>query len=97
MLKDLHVLALITVDIFVGPDKNTDVYIINQINLDILDFDEPKCMIGYDSLEKAKDTYISAYADGKGLNRIGSIVKVDLDVFKKWLREGDTKRIGEMV
>lgn len=71
------------IDVFLGPDMNSDmVYVVDQVNTDG-SFDEHKVMIGFSSLEDARSAYLSNYEEGwQGL---GNITGVALDEFKKWI------------
>lgn len=71
------------IDVFLGPDMNSDmVYVVDQVNTDG-SFDEHKVMMGFSSLEDARSAYLSNYEDGwQGL---GNITGVTLDGFKKWI------------
>lgn len=71
------------IDVFLGPDMNSDmVYVVDQVNTDG-SFDEHKVMMGFSSLEDARSAYLSNYEEGwKGL---GNITGVALDDFKKWI------------
>lgn len=71
------------IDVFLGPDMNSDmVYVVDQVNTDG-SFDEHKVMMGFSSLEDARSAYLSNYEEGwQGL---GNITGVALDGFKKWI------------
>lgn len=71
------------IDVFLGPDMNSDmVYVVDQVNTDG-SFDEHKVMMGFSSLEDARSAYLSNYEEGwQGL---GNITGVALDDFKKWI------------
>ena len=77
------------IDVFLGPDMNSDmVYVVDQVNTDG-SFDEHKVMIGFSSLEDARSAYLSNYEEGwKGL---GNITGVALDEFKKWIDSSKRK------
>ena len=77
------------IDVFLGPDMNSDmVYVVDQVNTDG-SFDEHKVMIGFSSLEDARFAYLSNYEDGwQGL---GNITGVALDEFKKWIDSSKRK------
>lgn len=77
------------IDVFLGPDMNSDiVYVVDQVNTDG-SFDEHKVMIGFSSLEDARSAYLSNYEDGwQGL---GNITGVALDEFKKWIDSSTRK------
>ena len=71
------------IDVFLGPDMNSDmVYVVDQVNTDG-SFDEHKVMMGFSSLEDARSAYLSTYEEAwQGL---GNITGVALDDFKKWI------------
>ena len=77
------------IDVFLGPDMNSDmVYVVDQVNTDG-SFDEHKVMIGFSSLEDARSAYLSNHEDGwQGL---GDITGVALDEFKKWIDSSKRK------
>ena len=77
------------IDVFLGPDMNSDmVYVVDQVNTDG-SFDEHKVMMGFSSLEDARSAYLSNYEEGwKGL---GNITGVALDEFKKWIDSSTRK------
>lgn len=77
------------IDVFLGPDMNSDiVYVVDQVNTDG-SFDEHKVMMGFSSLEDARSSYLSNYEEGwQGL---GNITGVALDEFKKWIDSSTRK------
>ncbi|MBP33232.1 PLxRFG domain-containing protein [Methylobacterium sp.] len=77
------------VDVYLGPKAGEDgpVYVVNQNNLDG-SFDEHKAMVGFRSLEEATRTYKAGFSDGKGAQRIGSIVEMSPDQFRDWAKAG---------
>lgn len=77
------------IDVFLGPDMNSDiVYVVDQVNTDG-SFDEHKVMMGFSSLEDARSAYLSNYEEGwQGL---GNITGVALDEFKKWIDSSNRK------
>jgi hypothetical protein len=77
------------IDVFLGPDMNSDmVYVVDQVNTDG-SFDEHKVMMGFPSLEDARSAYLSNYEEGwQGL---GNITGVALDEFKKWIDSSTRK------
>lgn len=77
------------IDVFLGPDMNSDmVYVVDHVNTDG-SFDEHKVMMGFSSLEDARSAYLSNYEEGwKGL---GNITGVALDEFKKWIDSSKRK------
>lgn len=78
------------VDCYVGPaDKSNLVVVVNQRHLDG-DFDEHKCLLGFESERDAINCYVKAFSDGKGADRIKSVEVMSVDAFRKWLRRGKT-------
>lgn len=78
------------IDVFLGnsPGSKT-VFVVDQINQD-QSFDEHKVMLGFDSIEQAREAYLSNYEEGwQGL---GNITQTDIDTFKKWAKT-DGRRI----
>lgn len=81
------------VDCYVGNDlKSGHVYIVDQVDDGTKKFDEHKCMIGYPSQSAAVAAYRSAFSDGKGQERIGSVTALSVDRFKNWLKTDRTKK-----
>lgn len=78
-------------DVFVGPDLESDtVFVVNQKNPHTGVFDEHKCMVGFGSIDAARDTYMRAYSrDWQGLM---SVEQVDSKSFCQWLKTGDTSK-----
>lgn len=77
------------VDVFLGPDLDSEaVFIIDQLT-PAGRFDEHKCMIGWKSAEEATAAYWQAYStDYKG--KVGAVVAMTMPQFKHWLKHGDT-------
>lgn len=81
------------VDVYIGPHTHSKhVFVINQVDADTKKFDEHKCCFGMRNLEHALKTYESGFSDGRGLERIGSIVPTTISKFKHWLKHGDTRK-----
>ena len=80
-------------DMFINDKADLDswngtVYIVDQVNKDG-SFDEHKVMYGYDSLNAAKEAYLSNYEKGwTGLGNISAVEKADFD---KWLDRSNRK------
>ncbi|MEG2151104.1 MAG: DEAD/DEAH box helicase family protein, partial [Bacteroidaceae bacterium] len=70
------------IDTFLGENLNSEkVFVVDQLNSD-KSFDEHKVMLGFDSIEEAKEAYLSNYEENwQGL---GNITETTLDNFKKW-------------
>ena len=74
-------------DIYLGPHIRSDkVFVINQVDADTKQFDETKSCIGFRNLQHAIETYVKGFSDGKGMERIGSIVPTDMKTFKEWIK-----------
>lgn len=83
------------IDVFIGENPDSrKVFIVNQIDPETGRFDEHKVMLGFDSEAEARKGYLANY-DSTGKDRIGSIVEMDIDDFKAWLKKGDTKKAAE--
>ncbi len=77
------------VDVFVGPNPESEkVFIVDQINADG-SFDEHKVMLGFDSLLRAKVGYKKNYTKGW---KVGEIKSMSVAEFKDWLKNGNTKK-----
>jgi hypothetical protein len=78
-------------DVFLGPDPENckEVFIVNQIGTKTGDFDEHKIMLGFGTMEEAKEAYLANYE--KGWQGCGSVVTMSMDEFKDWLKNGNTK------
>ncbi len=75
-------------DVMIGPNlRATDIWVINQKDPSTDEFDEHKCMIGFDTQAQAIEAYKSAYSrDEHGFD---GIVHMDVAEFKDWLANGD--------
>lgn len=69
------------VDVYIGPNpKATSVYVVHQMKApNFKEFDEDKCMIGFDSVKEAGEGYLKHYNSKKFL---GSITEMPIDKFK---------------
>lgn len=77
------------IDVFLGPDLDSDkVFVVDQYKLD-KSFDEHKCMVGFTSEQQAKDAYLANYS--KDWRRFGGIRKLSMGQFRAWIEDGDTK------
>lgn len=79
------------IDVFLSnhPDNwNEKVFVVDQVNSDG-SFDEHKVMIGFNSLDEARENYYKNYSeDWDGL---GAITEVSLQDFKKWIDSSHRK------
>ena len=74
------------IDIYLSDNpEEGSVFVVDQIDPRTGEFDEHKVMYGFNSLEEARDAYLSNYmSDWKGL---GNITEVNKTAFKVWLSE----------
>lgn len=80
------------VDVYVGPKLGSPkVFVIDQVDKDTGHYDEAKVMLGYMKAEDAMHDYCKAFSDGHGHDRMGSVTAMNIDQFKDWLKNGDTK------
>jgi len=78
------------VDVFVGPNIESElVFIINQNNSKGI-FDEHKVMLGFNTQAEAEEGYLKNYS--KGWKGLGSIIPMTIDQFKNWIQSEDTKK-----
>jgi hypothetical protein len=75
-------------DVFIGPNPESEiVFVIDQNKLDG-SFDEAKCMVGWTTEADAKAAYLANYSPGwKGF---AGIKALPIDVFKDWIKTGWT-------
>lgn len=82
------------VDCYIGDNENAkNVYIIHQNNPVTHEYDEDKCMLGFNTLEEAKKAYIKQY-DRPGF--LGSITTMGIEEFKDYVlaKENHAQRIS---
>jgi hypothetical protein len=70
-------------------DKN---FIVDQRNPDTGKFDEHKVMANAKDLDDARDTYLKAFSDEKGLARLHDITEVSPDELTQWLKGASKKK-----
>ena len=81
---DMFINAAADLDTFDG-----NVYVVDQVNPEIGEFDEHKVMYGYPSEEAATEAYLANYSKGwKGLGKVTAVPKATFD---KWLESSDRK------
>ncbi len=69
------------VDVFIGPnDKAEYVYVVHQVKPATGEYDEDKCMLGFDSSAAAKKAYLAHYDTPKFF---GAMTTVPLSLFKE--------------
>jgi hypothetical protein len=81
------------VDVCIGPNHQSDrVFIVDQHHHQTGKFDEHKVMLGYRTKSDAEHAYKSGFSDGKGGDRMKSVVELPMSKFKDWLKNGNTKK-----
>lgn len=80
------------IDVFIGESlESPEVFVVDQVDPETGAFDEHKVMYGFNSIEEARQAYLSNYEEGwKGL---GNITGIGKDDFYKWL--DSSKRKGK--
>jgi len=77
------------VDVFLGPEPQSEnVFIVNQKNSEDK-FDEHKVLLGFNKFKDAVNGYLDNYE--KGWDMIMSVHQTPLNKFKDWLKSGKTK------
>lgn len=77
-------------DVYVGPNPESGgVAVIDQRDLKTGKFDEHKALVGFNTVEEAKQAYTEAFTDGKGADRIGGVTTMSPRQFKQWTKNGD--------
>lgn len=81
-------------DVFVKPttpqDYSGDVFVVDQVDPKTGKFDETKTLIGFKTIDEARQAYLGNYRDD--WNGLGNITKADMDAFKQWLQSGKTTK-----
>lgn len=79
------------IDVFLSDHTdnwNGQIFVIDQVNSDG-SFDEHKVMIGFNSLDEARENYLKNYSEG--WTGLGSITEVGLEEFRKWVDSSHRK------
>lgn len=79
------------VDVFVGPNPESDLVCVVDQNKKDGRFDEHKVMIGFVSADEAESAYRSNYSED--WTGFGSITAMTVDQFLEWLSKGDTGKV----
>jgi len=81
------------VDCYIGPHiRCPRVYVMDQKDAENGAFDEHKCFLGFNSIPQLKRIYREAFSDGKADKRMGAIVEMPIETFKKWIKSEDPKQ-----
>lgn len=79
-------------DCFVGDNRESeDVWIVDALDPRTGQFDEHKCMLGFDTEDQALACFSESYSDN-GARRIGGVTHMDQEEFAAWLQSGDHTR-----
>lgn len=71
------------IDIFLSDNPESgNVYVVDQIRQDTGEFDESKVLYGFNSMEEARQAYLSNYEKDW---KVGIITEVTKEEFKKWI------------
>lgn len=80
-------------DVYVGPHRASPrVFVVDQKDADTGRFDEHKAFIGFSSAQQVTKVYHAAFSDGRGPERLGHLVEMPIDAFKRWIANGDTTK-----
>lgn len=78
------------IDTFIGENpESSAIFVVDQVNNDKT-FDESKVMLGFNSIDEAREAYLSNYE--AGWQGLGAITETTVDDFKKWLYDGAKQR-----
>lgn len=78
------------IDTFIGENLESGaIFVVDQVNNDKT-FDESKVMLGFNSIDEAREAYLSNYE--AGWQGLGAIIETTVDDFKKWLYDGAKQR-----
>jgi hypothetical protein len=85
------------IDVYLGPNEDVPfVYVVEQCNPETGEFDEYKCMLGFDSEDHAKAAYVLHYPTSKFCKSIWKIPTHEF-VEKIKARKYDRKKIAEVI
>lgn len=77
------------IDVFLSDNpEQGNVYVIDQVNQKTGEYDESKVMYGFNSLEEAKDAYLSNFEEGW---KVGVVSGVSKEEFRKWIESSVRK------
>lgn len=77
------------IDIFLSDNPESgNVYVIDQVDQQTGMYDESKVMYGFNSIDEARDAYLSNYEEGW---KVGVISEVSKEEFKKWIESSTNK------
>lgn len=82
-------------DVYIGSDENSDkVYVVEQLK-DEGEFDEYKVLLGFNTLEEARNTYLAHYPEDWEDTHLGEIFEVPFDYAFEKIEEHREKHRGK--
>lgn len=79
------------VDVFLGDNPLSEkVYVVDQIKPETEVFDEHKIMMGFETEEEARNSYLSNYQPG--WTGLGAITEMSINEFKEWVFSGNVEK-----
>lgn len=84
------------IDVFLGPKARWTpvVHVIDQVDPSG-EFDEHKCMVGWDTQSEAKKAYLKCY--DKGWTGCGAITTISINDFKKWIKRENKEALSPLL
>lgn len=77
------------VDTYIGDHPNSNrVFVVDQKDAETGKFDENKAFLGFRSEPEVRETYLKAFSDNRGAERIGGLREMSIDDFKQQLNKG---------
>lgn len=77
-------------DVYLGPMAHAahtlPVWVVDQCDADTKAFDEHKVLIGFPDSASARHTYLSAFSDGRGRDRVQRVCRLSFQEFKERLK-----------
>lgn len=75
------------IDVYIGPNPTSSkVFVVEQLDPESGQFDEHKVMLGFNDKESAQAAYQAAFSDGRGSDRMGNVLSMSMENFKKGLK-----------
>lgn len=76
------------IDVYLNDNPGGKVFVVDQIDQKTGAFDEHKVMYGFNSLDEARDAYLSQYEKGW---KVGNVTEVSKEQFKQWIDSSKRK------
>jgi hypothetical protein len=82
-------------DVYIGPDTESDhVYVVEQLD-DEGEFDEYKCLLGFPDMDSAFEMYLAHYPDDWEDSRVGEVFEVPFDYAFDAIEKNQVENEGE--